>query len=31
MDGPVFDGLGWGGTGRDLVELTQTLFKYLSV
>ena len=25
----LFDGWGWGGTGRDWVELAQTHFKYL--
>ena len=24
----LFDGWGWGGTGRDWVELSQTHFKY---
>ena len=27
----LFDGWGWGGTGQDWVELTQTHFKYICI
>ena len=27
----LFDGWGWGGTGRDWVELAQTHFKYICI